>query len=341
VHFAFEPHQVEFGHQLRSWADTSCTPADVRAAWASPAGWSRRRWRQLAELGVAGLTVPADHGGLGLGLVDLALVLEEAGRANLPEPVVDTVAVGVPLLAQLAGAGAAGLARRWLPAVAAGEAAVALAEPGRGAAVRAGADLALVMENGTLHAVDRVATAGAGARRSVDGTRVFVDVSEHLGPASALVEGEAAGRLWRAAADRGAWGSAAVLVGVADRLLGMAVGYAKARRQFGVPIGSFQAVKHRLADALVRLEFARPLVYRAAWSLDEGEADAPAHVSMAKAAASDAACLAASSALQVHGAIGYSWEHDLHLWMKRAWALAGAWGDAGWHRGRLLGLVGS
>jgi alkylation response protein AidB-like acyl-CoA dehydrogenase len=109
--------------------------------------------------------------------------------------------------------------------------------------------------------------------------------------------------------------------------------------QFGKAIGSFEAVKHHLANARIRLEFARPLVYAAAWALDESEPDVPRRVSMAKSAASDAASLAASVALQVHGAIGYTWEHDLHLWMKRAWSLSGAWGDAGWHRARLLDLV--
>jgi hypothetical protein len=134
-------------------------------------------------------------------------------------------------------------------------------------------------------------------------------------------------------------GVGAVLVGVADRLIAMAAQYANERSQFGKPIGSFQAVKHQLADALVRVEFARPVVYRAAWSLAEGDPDAGLHASMAKAMASEAATVAARTALQVHGAIGYTWEHDLHLWMKRAWALAAAWGDAAAHRARVLDIL--
>jgi alkylation response protein AidB-like acyl-CoA dehydrogenase len=114
----------------------------------------------------------------------------------------------------------------------------------------------------------------------------------------------------------------------------MSVEYTSQREQFGKPVGSFQAVKHHLADAAVRLEFARPCVYRAAWSLANAEPGAPAAVSLAKAQASDAALLAAGKALQVHGAIGYTVEYDLHLWMKRAWAIAAAWGDAAWHRRR-------
>lgn len=340
MHFAFDAQQVEFRQQLRAFTDKRCTPADVRAAWNSPTGWSRDRWRRLGDLGVLGVTVPGERGGLGLGLVDLALLLEESGRANLPEPVVETLAVGVPLLSQLTEGRAVDLAGRILPAVVSGHAAMAVAEPGPSSSVRAGVDVALVMAGDALHAVEGVGDGDVRVTgRSIDGTRLFVDVAVGLGPDTVLVEGERAHTAWRAAADRGAWGAAAVLLGVAGRLVSMAADYAKGRVQFGVAIGSFQAVKHHLADALVRLEFARPLVYRAAWSLDEGEPDASVPVSMAKSAASDAACLAASVALQVHGAIGYTWEHDLHLWMKRAWALAGAWGDAGWHRSRLLGLV--
>jgi alkylation response protein AidB-like acyl-CoA dehydrogenase len=111
------------------------------------------------------------------------------------------------------------------------------------------------------------------------------------------------------------------------------------RKQFGSAIGSFQAVKHHLADALVKLEFARPVVYRAAYSMSHRSESAALHVSMAKVYASEAALLAARTALQCHGAIGYSYEHDLHLWMKRAWALAATWGDASWHRARVGKLV--
>jgi len=164
---------------------------------------------------------------------------------------------------------------------------------------------------------------------SVDGTRrlgwIEWDEAEILGDATALA----------AAFDRGALGTAAQLVGLSRRMLDLTVGYVQEREQFGVPIGSFQAVKHHLADARIALEFARPLVYRAAWSMSEGEPDAPVHVSMAKALASDAATLTSRQALQCHGAMGYSFEYDLHLYMKRAWALAASWGDAAWHRARV------
>ena len=137
-------------------------------------------------------------------------------------------------------------------------------------------------------------------------------------------------------ADRAAAGSAALLIGLAERMLAMAAAYAKERHQFGKPIGSFQAVKHLLADARVALEFARPATYRAAWSLATAQPTLSHDASMAKAMASDAADLAARVALQVHGAIGYTWECDLHFFLKQTWALSRAWGDAATHRRLVL-----
>ncbi|MCA9565875.1 MAG: hypothetical protein KC561_20400, partial [Myxococcales bacterium] len=142
-----------------------------------------------------------------------------------------------------------------------------------------------------------------------------------------------------AAFDRGALGTAAELLGLAQWMLDTTVEYAKVRTQFGRAIGSFQAVKHHLADALLKLEFAKPMVYRAAYALAGNESDASLHISGAKAYASEAASFVARKALQVHGAIGYSDEYDLHMWMKRTWALAASWGDAAWHRERVAEYV--
>jgi alkylation response protein AidB-like acyl-CoA dehydrogenase len=123
-------------------------------------------------------------------------------------------------------------------------------------------------------------------------------------------------------------------------MLDMTVVHVTQREQFGVPIGSFQAVKHHLADAVMQLRFARPAVHRAAWSIANGESTRDRDVSMAKAMASDAAALVARKALQCHGAIGYTVEYDLHLYLKRTWALASAWGSAAWHRARVADAIG-
>jgi alkylation response protein AidB-like acyl-CoA dehydrogenase len=339
VHFAFDEHQLEFRAQLRAFADKECTPAAVREAWASPSGWSRQRWSALAEMGVVGLTVPEEHGGMGLGLVDLVLLLEEAGRSGMPEPLVETTALAVPVLLDAPGAQGEALRARWLSSVAGGGVAMAVGMSSMPAVPAAqGADLLLLERDGDLHAVPAAGVA-LTPRPVLDGARRVAQVEWEPSPATLVVSGFEAEGVLAGIEDRAAMGVGAVLVGVADRLLAMAAHYAKERVQFGKPIGSFQAVKHHLADALVRVEFARPVVYRAAWSLSEGDPQARLHASMAKAMASEAATVAARTALQVHGAIGYTWEHDLHLWMKRAWALAAAWGDAATHRARVLDIL--
>jgi len=336
MHFAFDERQLEFRTQLRALTDKACTPADIRQAWASEQGWSDARWAMLAEMGVVGLTVPEAYGGLGFGLVDLVLLLEEAGRAGLPEPLLETTALAVPALVDARGPQAEEHRSAWLAPVAAGDAvltvglsSMALVPAG------AGAHLLLLERDGELHAVPAAATVPE-ARAALDGARRAARVSWQPSPATLVTSGAEAQGVLAALGDRAAMSTGAVLVGVADRLITMTAAYAVDRVQFGVAVGSFQAVKHHLANALVRLEFARPAVYRAAWSLDQADPEASVHASMAKALASDAATLAARVALQVHGAIGYTWEHDIHLWMKKAWSLAAAWGDAAWHRARVL-----
>ena len=192
----------------------------------------------------------------------------------------------------------------------------------------------LIERSDGVHAAEPAAAGLVPRGDAVDRSRRLFTVDRTgvgagLAPVVARREGAAL------AFDRGALGTAAQLVGLARRMIDLTVEYTKERTQFGVPIGSFQAVKHHMADARIALEFARPLVYRAAWALTEGESTRAVDVSMAKAQASDAAVLAARQALQCHGAIGYSFEYDLHLYMKRAWALAGSWGDAAWHRARV------
>jgi alkylation response protein AidB-like acyl-CoA dehydrogenase len=139
--------------------------------------------------------------------------------------------------------------------------------------------------------------------------------------------------------DRGAFSCAAAQLGIGQQLIDMSVAYACTREQFGVAIGTFQAIKHMLADAKVRLEYARSVVYRAAHSVTHARPARPVDVSSAKVAASEAATAAAKTALQVHGAIGYTWEQDLHIWMRRAWSLELAWGNGAWHRARVADAV--
>jgi alkylation response protein AidB-like acyl-CoA dehydrogenase len=336
VRFAFTDEQRLFQKSMRELCERECPPSQVRAAWAGDTGRSRERWAKLAELGVLGLAAPVEAGGLGGGALDWVLVLEEAGRAALPEPLLETAVVGVPLLAQVAGAW--DRAADWIARAAAGEAILAVGLDGHLVADAHVADLILLAGDGdALYAVER-AQVSMRAQPSVDGARRLYRVDARAG-AVRLGEGAPLRGPLADARDRGALGAAAELVGVAQHLIDATVEYVKVRRQFGQAVGSFQAIKHQLADALVALEFARPVVYRAADSLARALADRATHVSMAKAAASEAALKVARAALQCHGAIGYSFEHDLHLWMKRAWALAAAWGDAARHRARVASAI--
>jgi alkylation response protein AidB-like acyl-CoA dehydrogenase len=378
MHFAFTDQQTEFRDTVRQVLTKECTADDLRAAFDAPVARGPR-WSLLAELGVVGLTVPEAHGGLGLDLLDLVLLLEEAGRVGLPEPLLETTALAAPLLAEHDEWQPAGVAGETpgslLAAIAAGSVAACVAESPLGSSSGAvndwgsdsrpvagavGADLFVLLSQAGV-STDAGPHAGPHAGPQIHlvaRDRLSVTPSPSLDPtrrrgviqwtptAETLVaSGKDAQVAIQATIDRAAVATAAELLGLCDRMIGMTAEYAKARHQFGKPIGSFQAVKHLLANAAVKLEFARPVVYAAAWHLDQrdaGEPDAASAVdasrfaSTAKTYASDAASEAARVALQVHGAIGYTWECDLHLFLKRTWALAEAWGSAADHRQRVL-----
>lgn len=327
MRFAFTDDQLAFRDAVADLLSKECPAEVVRAAWD---GKPRDLWARLADMGVVGLTAPEEHGGMGMGDLDLVLILEEAGYAALPEPLLETTAVAVPLLRDAGGP----IAERWLPRVVSGEAIVTV---GLGPApLVVDADRAALLvddHDGCVHAVERSAW-DVTPRRSVDAARRLFSVAW---PAERETRVEGADP--DLAFDRAALAAAAHLVGVGRRMLDMTVEHARERRQFGRAIGSFQAVQHHLAEAALGVEMARPVVYRGAHALAHREHDRAVHVSTAKAQASDAAERAARAALQVHGAIGYSWEHDLHLFMKRAWALCAAWGDAALHRRRVARAV--
>jgi alkylation response protein AidB-like acyl-CoA dehydrogenase len=325
MHFAFTAEQQQLRDAVRDLLAKECPPSAVRAAWTNENGRVPGLWTHLADLGVVGLTAAEAQGGLGLSEIDLALILEETGRFGVPEPIVETTAVGIPLLQE---AGRLDVVAQ----AAAGKASLALGfDTWPIVAGAAAADDTIVPVDGALHLVPRDALK-LTAEVSVDGARRVHRVEVVTSAKTRLDVGSAAREL---AFDRAAFATSAQLLGVARQLIDMTVAYVKVREQFQKPVGSFQAVKHHLANAFVKLDFARPLVYRAAWSLARGLPDRSLHVSMAKSQASDAAFVASRVALQCHGAIGYAPEHDLHLWMKRAWALGAAWGGPAWHRRRV------
>ncbi|MFC5831073.1 acyl-CoA dehydrogenase family protein [Nonomuraea insulae] len=297
MNFAFTDDQLALAATVRDVLRDHCPPAALRAE-------RRPAWEHLASLGFFELLLPPEA----LALTDVVPALEETGRACLPGPVVETAVVAPYVLPKASGTVCV------LPD---GQAYMADADL---------ADLLVVVRDGELRLVARE-SARLVPRRGVDPCRplfsVEFDVSEPLDGSPEQV------------LRRGAVATAAQLIGVARELLAVSVAYAGVRTQFGAAIGSFQAVKHLLADVAVAVEFAAPLVYRAALSVDRAAPSQGRDVSAAKAAAGEAATLAARVALQVHGAIGYTEELDLRFWLARAWSLAGAYGTTAAHRSRL------
>ena len=330
--FDFSEDQRMLGQAVADFLAGECPPERVRAGWDAETGRDPAFWKRLAEVGVPGLLVPEAQGGLGLDETDLVLLLEETGRVALAEPVIP-VSVGVGLLRELGGE----LGERWLPRVAAGDALLAVGHAQSPFVADAHvADLLLLPKGDTLHAVER-RDVRLEAQPANDGSQRLFRVSFEGG--EEIASGEVAAALHDAALDRGALCCAAEALGVADRLITLAVEYATQRRQFGVAIGSFQAVKHALADVKVALEYARSHVHRAADSVANATATRAVDVSMAKLAACEVAREAAKTSLQIHGAIGYTYEQDVHVWMKRAWSLDLAFGTSVFHRGRLCAAV--
>jgi alkylation response protein AidB-like acyl-CoA dehydrogenase len=289
-------------------------------------GFDKELWKAMVAQGWLGVDLPEADGGLGMGTVEQAVLLEQLGRHVAPAPYLQTVLA----LGALARAGRTDWVERLLSGEAIGcvaprPGALTIGAPVADVAVVIGADSVRVLE---LDGANRPA-----AQPAMDLTRLLGYLPD--------AGGEVIGGAEDAAAllDRAAAGHSAEMLGAADRVLEMAVDYAKERHQFGKPIGSFQAVKHRCADMLVDVEGMRSAVYYAAWAIGAGHADASLAASTAKVWCSDAAKRVMASGLQVHGGIGFTWEHDLHLYLKRSQLDQVSFGDAAFHRDRLAQLL--
>lgn len=320
MRFAPTEEQRAFASALDGLLVDAAVPSVVRAWAAGDHALGLDLWQRLGDVGLHALLVPEEHGGLEAEPVDLAVAFERLGFHAVPGPLVESVALAPSLLA--AGDDPDGL----LPGLAEGKALVSVAAP----PVTPYLLDADVAAHALVLADDTLARARVGsALRSVDASRRLFRATADSEIAT-LPAGTAADAL-----DLATLACSAQLLGAGERLLASAVDYARSRRQFGRVIGEYQAVKHALADVKVALDFARPLIYGAAVAM-AGGSGAARDVSAAKVASSVAADRAARTALQVHGAIGYTAEYDLGLWITKVRALVGAWGDPSYHRGRVL-----
>jgi alkylation response protein AidB-like acyl-CoA dehydrogenase len=329
MNFDFTDDQQAIKRTAREFLADRFRPEKLREL-AESGDYDDGLWREMAELGWAGIFVDEDHGGQGLGVVELVILMEELGYALAPSPFLSNAAAG--LLIQHAGSDEQ--RERWLPGIAAGESLGTVAVVRDGAAPLvpdADRSEVIVLVNGSAAELVEASSAEVEPREVIDSTRRFASVrangGEPLGdPGPAL--------------DRVETALAAELVGVAQRALEMAVDYAKERQQFGRPIGAYQAVSHRCAQMTLETESARSATYYAAWAADHEEESLSLAASMAKSYAADAGWRVTASSLQVHGGIGFTWEHDLHFFLKRARTDGHLFGAAREHRERVAELAG-
>lgn len=321
--FVLDAEHTELAASIGAMLGRSDLPAVVRAWNSGNVDAGRKVWTRLAEMGVNGLLIDADHGGSGAGAIEMVVAVQQLGRHCVPGPVAETIAAVPTLLAAVGNSD-------WFERLAEGSLGTVAWAPHVPFAVDAQvAELAVLVEaNGAV----TVGRSGA-AQRSVDQSRSLYTLTA----GESLGTGELAD-----AFNYGALATAAQLHGLGETMLDTATEYAKARKQFGREIGQFQAIKHHLAEVAIGLEMARPLLHGAALTLD-GTADsdcATRDVSAAKVACGDAAYRSARAALQVLGAIGYTQEHDLSLYLTKTRALLSAWGAPAMHRARVLAAIG-
>ena len=323
MEFVFTEDQAAINLAARDMLADCCQPADLRRMIDAGDALDAARWGAIRDMGLLGILAPESAGGLGLAEPDFVAIAEAAGYVALPEPLVDQAGVAVPLLASLADD------RGWLARALAGEV-VALGHPANRFVTDADVAGALLLADGDdLHLVERDAVS-LTRQESFDPCRRLFSVAWTPSAATKVGSG------WGQSAGRGALFAAAQMLGIAQRSIDMAVAYAKDRMQFGKPIGSYQAVKHLAANAQVKVEFARPMVHAAAWELAGGSLAALARIAHAKIVAAEAVDLATRNAVQIHGAMGMTWEVDLHFWVKRGLALQRLWGTPAAHMDTVL-----
>ncbi|MGH2830458.1 MAG: acyl-CoA dehydrogenase family protein [Actinomycetota bacterium] len=356
MEFDLSDEQRALRDEARRYLEREAPVSYARAMMDEPLHHRPGIWRATADLGWLGLPLPEDAGGVGEGFSALAILLSEMGRVVFPGPYLSTVLAGQAVMV----AGTPEQRKELLTPLCAGDLIATLALDDRdGAAVRArrGGDEWL-LEGRQAFVVDaESAQALVVAAHAPDGPSLFacsrdgvsttpLDVIDRTRSVSSVEFADAPARRMDGGApaiarvlDRASVAVAAEMLGCAERALELAVDYAKVRMQFGRPIGSFQAVKHRAASMHVDVESARNAVWYAAWSIERDTQDASLAASTAKAVAGDAARRVTAGAIQIHGGIGFTWEHDAHLYFKRVKLGEALFGDATFHRERAAALL--
>lgn len=364
IQLAFTQEQQQFRDVVRRFLADKAPTRSVRRLMDTEAGYDPGVWHLLArEIGACGIHVPEAYGGAGFGMTELGIVLEEMGRALFCGPFFSSTVLAATTLLE---GGSEVQKQSLLPALVSGETRATLAfveangswEPDA-TALAANADgtlsgtksfvvdghsadvfLVLARETGGALSIYRVDGSAAGLARTpltvLDPTRKLARIDFDATPGTLLGEAGQGGETVRRVLDAAAIGLASEMVGGAGRMLDSALDYTKQRVQFGRRISSFQAIKHRLADLLLEVELARSAAYYAAAAFDARDANLPALASLAKSACADAYVCAAAECIQLHGGIGFTWDHDTHLWFKRAKSSEVFLGDPAWHRERMI-----
>ena len=367
--FGFSEDQDILRKSARDFLAAECPMTTVRRLMEDEIGFSEDLWRKMAELGWVGLVFPEAFGGAGLDMVDLVVVLEEMGRAVMPGPFLSTVLLGGLAIAE---GGNEEQKKRWLRPLAEGKLKATLAvleENGKwdesGIELKASVDGAGYRLAGTklfvpdAHTADLILVAARTGKKggaedltlfaievpnrsvkvtqlkTMDQTRRLCEVvldQVRVGPEHVIGTVGGAGALLQRVTDRAKVGLCAEMCGGAERVLEMSVEYAKVRVQFDKPIGSFQAIQHKCANMLLQVEAAKSATYYAAWAVANDVPEAPLAAAMAKAYTSDAYRTIAGEGIQIHGGIGFTWEHDMHIYFKRAKGSEFTFGDATYNR---------
>jgi alkylation response protein AidB-like acyl-CoA dehydrogenase len=320
MNFIFTEEQIQFKDAIKSFLAEECAPASIRDGWQKNKSFNLERWKNLIELGVLSSNLPEKKGGLGMDQVTLALMVEEMGYAGLPEPVAEQIFLVNDVIPFLP--------KNVTEAVESnfnnGTQYIALAHPLAPNPLFLNDAAGLILLDNSECKFIAKNDMDFEIISSNDPSRELFKVSSMN---DAISTSENFDELNSAVSSRGSLMTAALLIGLAQKMVDLSSIYVLDRTQFGKPIGSFQAVKHMLADVAVKIEFAKPAVYRAAYSLSENNPKSALHCAHAKLMCAQAAELACKNSIQAHGAMGYTWEMDLHIYMRKAWSMMACWGN--------------